>query len=55
MWLTEDFLSGKLFFQEKVSQFKYKINYLSQRMSVIIEEIVNKDNCSLPNYDQSCY
>ena len=53
--LTENCLSGKLFFQDRVSQIEYKINYLSERMSVIIEEIINKDNCSLPNYDQSCY
>jgi hypothetical protein len=51
--LTENSLKGFIFKSNKKKKISFKIRYLSERTSELIESILKKNACTLPTYNQS--
>ena len=51
--LTVNGLEGFIFRSNKKKSINFKIRYLSERTSIYIKSILEKNECTLPTYDQS--
>ena len=51
--LTVDSLKGFIFRSNQKKSISFKLRYLSERTSIYIKSILEKNECTLPTYDQS--
>lgn len=53
--LTVDSLKGFIFRSNQKKSISFKLRYLSERTSIYIKSILEKNECTLPTYDQSVH
>ena len=53
--LTSNNLKGFVFSSNQKKNINFKIRHLSERTSIFIKDILEKNECTLPTYDQSVF